>query len=400
MFEQFKQRFWLPPRAHGEAEIGRTVSFLELFYDLVYVVVIARAAHTLAEHLDWQGVLDFAAVFGLIWIAWINGTLYYDLHGRQDLRTRVFVFFQMLLLALMAVFAAHVADEDGAAFAIVFAIYMAVLAWLWYTVRRQDADEYNTITFRYLVGMVLSVVIIGSSAFLEPDVRMTVWLLYILAWLVGSIVVATTSLGPIEQSFSPSESMVERFGLFIIIVLGEVVVGAVDGMSDSERTALTITTGMLGLMIGFAFWWTYFDFVGRRLPRVGRSFVQWMYSHLPITLSIAAAGAALVSLIEHAHDERTPEATAWVLCGSIALGLCSIVITMKSLEDWDRFPTLYRPVAAATFAAAAVALVLGWLRPAPWLLAMLMLAMLVAVWIFANYRWLQLDDPEAALPEA
>ena len=208
-----------------------------------------------------------------------------------------------------------------------------------------------------------------------------------------------SSADGVDVTLAPSSSLVERFGLFIIIVLGEVVVGAVTGMSDAERTALTITTGMLGLMIGFAFWWTYFDFVGRRLPRFERgSIIQWMYSHLPITMSIAAAGAALVSLIEHAHDARTPEATAWLLGGSVALGLCSIVITMSSLDDWDRFPTLYRPVAAATLVGALAALGRAWLHPAPWLLALLLLTSLTAVWIFANYRWLQLDDPDAAIP--
>ena len=398
MFSLFRQRFWLPPRAHGDAEVDRTVSFLELFYDLVYVVVIARAAHTLAEHLNWEGVIEFAAVFALIWIAWLNGTLYYDLHGRPDLRTRAFVFLQMLLLALLAVFAADAGGEDGAAFAVVYALYMAVLGWLWYTVRRQDSEEYNTITFRYLAGMVLTVVVIGLSAFLEDDTRVMAWLIFVGAWLIASIVVGRTSFGGIEQSLAPSESMVERFGLFIIIVLGEVVVGAVTGMSDAERTALTIATGMLGLMIGFAFWWTYFDFVGRRLPKPQGSMLQWMYSHLPITFGIAAAGAAIVGLIEHAHDARTPTATAWIICGSVAVGLCAIVATMQSLEAWDRFPSLYRPVAVAIIGAAGVALVLGWLRPAPWLLAMALLATLMAVWIYATVQWLRLDDPEAALP--
>lgn len=84
----------------------------------------------------------------------------------------------------------------------------------------------------------------------------------------------------------------------------------------------------------------------------------------------------------------------------MAFGLCSIVITMNSLDDWDRFPTLYRPVAAAAVVGAALALVIGWLHPTPWLLAVLLLMTLTAVWVFANYQWLQLDDPEAALPEA
>ena len=103
-FTLFRRYFWKPPRAHGEVIEDRSVSFLELFYDLVYVVVIARAAHTLAEHVSWRGVADFAVVFGLIWIAWLNGTMYHDLHGRQDGRTRTFVFIQMALLALLAVF--------------------------------------------------------------------------------------------------------------------------------------------------------------------------------------------------------------------------------------------------------------------------------------------------------
>lgn len=84
--------FWQPPRAHGGIPEDRSVSFLELFYDLTYVVVIARAAHHLAEHVSWRGAAEFAVVFGLIWIAWLSGTLYCELHGREDGRTRAFVF--------------------------------------------------------------------------------------------------------------------------------------------------------------------------------------------------------------------------------------------------------------------------------------------------------------------
>ena len=72
-------------------------------------------------------------------------------------------------------------------------------------------------------------------------------------------------------------------------------------------TTSTIATGMIALVVGFGFWWIYFDLVGRRLPRnEGGPLVTWMLSHLPITLSIAAAGAAMVSLIGHAGDDRTP----------------------------------------------------------------------------------------------
>src|SRR4030095_14211829 len=87
--------FLRPPRPHGEVIEDRTVSFLELFYDLVYVVLIAQIAHTLAEDVSWSGVRDFAVVFGLIWIGWFNGTQFHELHGRQDGRNRSFIFLQM-----------------------------------------------------------------------------------------------------------------------------------------------------------------------------------------------------------------------------------------------------------------------------------------------------------------
>ena len=110
---RFKRWFWRPPRAHGEVIADRQVSVLELFYDLVYVAVIGQAAHHLAEHVTVRGVAEFAVVFALIWIAWINGSLYLELHGREDGRTRSIVFAQMGILVLLAVFTAEAAGASG-----------------------------------------------------------------------------------------------------------------------------------------------------------------------------------------------------------------------------------------------------------------------------------------------
>src|SRR5689334_5241084 len=127
----FKRWFWRPPRPHGDTVADRTVSFLELFYDLVYVAVISQAAHHLAEHVSGAAVAQFAVVFGLIWVAWINGSLYIEIHGRDDGRTRSVVFAQMTILALLAVFTGHAADESGPAFSIVYAVFLAVVTGLY-----------------------------------------------------------------------------------------------------------------------------------------------------------------------------------------------------------------------------------------------------------------------------
>jgi low temperature requirement protein LtrA len=400
MLRRFKGRFWQPPRAHGDVIADRTVSFLELFYDLVYVVVIAQASHTLAEHISWRGFAEFAVVFGLIWIAWLNGTLYYDLHGREEGRTRTFVFIQMMLLALLAVFTADAAGEGGTPFAVVYTLFLVVLSWLWYSVRRQDAEEYMALTKRYLVGMAVATVAMAVSAFLPDEIRTAVWALVVVGFLATSIVLGRSGDG-MRFGATTTDSLVERFGLFVIIVLGEVVVGVVSGLSETERHVESIATGLLGLMIGFAFWWTYFDFVGRRCPSTDHmALVRWMMSHLPVTLSITATGAAMISLIEHAGDDRAPTATAWLLAGSVAVGLLALIVTMHSLADYRRVLSIYRPLSYALLTAAVASLLVGWARPAPWLLALLLVAILSGVWWFAVDRWLRLDNPQDALPNA
>ena len=92
--------WWRPPRNISDRETERSVTFLELFYDLVYVILIAELAHTLSKHVNLGGVLGFAFLFVIVWIAWVNGTMYHELHGNNDIRTRVFTFLQMLTVAM------------------------------------------------------------------------------------------------------------------------------------------------------------------------------------------------------------------------------------------------------------------------------------------------------------
>ncbi|MGH8824370.1 MAG: low temperature requirement protein A [Jiangellaceae bacterium] len=390
----FKRWFWRPPRPHGETIAGRTVSFLELFYDLVYVAVIAQAAHHLAEHISVRGSAQFATVFSLIWIAWVNGSLYIESHGRDDGRTRIIVFVQMGVLALLAVFTADPVDGSGPAFAIVYATFLALVTWLFSTVRRQerqDQPEFVAETGRYVTGMAVAVAVILASALLPAGLRLIVWAGVAIAWIVSMLLAGRSAVG-LHRGMPPTASLVERFGLFTIIVLGEVVLGVVGGLSSVERNVKTITTGMIALWIGLGRWWIYFDLVGRRLPRDdGRAMANWLLSHLPITMSIAAAGAAMVSLIEHAHDVRTPQGTAWLLAGAVALGLLALAVAERTLVDAQRLFVVYQPLSLAMGAGAGAALVVGWARPAPWLLALLLVAILSVLWYFAISRFLRAD---------
>ncbi|HEY2957648.1 MAG TPA: low temperature requirement protein A [Actinomycetota bacterium] len=392
-YGRFKRWFWRPPRPHGEVIADRQVSNLELFYDLVYVAVIGQASHHLAEHVSVHGLAQFAVVFAMIWVAWINGSLYVELHGREDGRTRSIVFVQMGVLVLLAVFTADAADGSGRGFAVVYATFQVVQTGLWYSVLRQDRrdhPEYLAPTGAYVAGTGVSAALVLASAVLPAAPRLVVWAGLAVAWIVGIELIARSSRAGLP--LAPTDALVERFGGFTIIVLGEVVLGVVAGLSAAQRDAKTIVTGMLALWLGFGFWWIYFDLVGRRLPRAdGGALSNWVVSHLPITGSITAAGAGMVSLVGHAHDTTTPASTSWLLAGAVATGLLALVVTERALADAERLSVVFQPLRLALSGGAAAALLVGWLRPAPWLLALLLVAVLSAVWSFAVSRFLRAD---------
>jgi low temperature requirement protein LtrA len=138
--------------------------------------------------------------------------------------------------------------------------------------------------------------------------------------------------------------LIERFAAFTIIVLGETLTGVVAGLSGQLVSRLTLGVGLVAVVVGFGVWRTYFDFAGHRHPRPEpAASLQWMLGHLPLTAAVAAMGAAMVSLVGHAHDGRTPAATGWVLCAGAAVVLYATMLVSASLQAWPRDRGLYRP---------------------------------------------------------
>ena len=383
---RFKAWFWRPPRPHGDTIVDRRVSPLELLYDLVYVAVISQAGLHVAERLSLIRVVHFAVVFSLTWIAWTNGSLYLELHGRSDGRTRTYVFLQMGILVVLAVFARGAADEAGPAFALTYSAFLAVMAWLWYAVRRQDLTERPDLadeTGRYVLAMAGSAALMFASAFLPSALRLMVWVVLVVGWVAVLLLMGASRVG-LSRGMTPTDSLVERFGTFVIIVLGEVVFGVVEGLSLANRDLETMVTGMIALVVGLGFWWIYFDVIGGRLPKGdGRALANWILGHHPVALSIAAAGVGMVSLITHAHDRSTPAPTAWLLSGAVSLGLIALVPIARALSDAARLATVYKSFEIAAAAGAVACVLIGVTEPAPWLLALLLVLVLSLVWAVA-----------------
>jgi len=326
-------------------------------------------------------------VFTLVWIAWANGSLHHELHGRDDARGRSTFLLQILVLVAMGASIPEAGGARGAAFAAAASVLFAMLTVLWLLAARGDRPEYRRPSRLFVTGTAACAVLLAGSAFLPAGARLLAWGLLDIAYLAGFTAVLLVANSAHVAPLIITDALTERFGLLTIIVLGETLTGVVAGLAREPISGLTLTVGLVAVVVGFGAWWTYFDFAGNRLPRPApAATLQWMLSHLPLTAAIAAMGAAMVSLVDHAHDGRTPAATAWVLSAGAAVVLGATMLVAATLQAWQRDPRLYRPLAGICAAVAVACLGIGAARPAPLLLGVALVVLLSIPWVFAVAR--------------
>ncbi len=356
------RRWWQPPRKTSEREEERTVTFLELFYDLVYVVVIAEISHGLAGHIGRQGFLEFVLLFVLVWVAWLNGSMYHDLHGNNDIRTRVFTFLQMFTVAAMAVFAHNAFGAGSVGFALSFAAYQLILTYLWWRTGVHD-PLHRPLARPWVLTFLVSTVLFLASAFVPPPWRFYLWSIGLVLTVALPLVSFAWRpsdpeiLAEQERSMQVSPSAIERFGLFTIIVLGEVIVAVVRGVAGHHHLTWVVgLTAALGMLIAIGLWWLYFDFVSRHPPVADRLRTgAWIYLHLFMTMGIVATGATILNVVEHAGEPPAQEVT-WLLVGAIVVSLICIALLMGTLQLAVQYRSLYRRAAMVTAVSAALTL--------------------------------------------
>lgn len=348
---RFSQNFriwWQKPRRHEDKLPDRSVTYLELFYDLVYVVIIAQLNHTLTGELDNQGLLHFGFLFLMVWVAWFNGAVYHDAHGNNDIRTRIFTFLQMFGVAGMALFAPHAIGEGSVGFALSYAFFLSVITFLWWRTGVHD-PPHSVLSTPYAITYLFATVLMAVSVLIEEPIRYYLWALslFCMLFLPVFIIIFRRNnprvVAQMEKSPLVSPALVERFGLFMIIILGEVIVAVVQGLSHIQP--LTVTAGLtaaLGMGIAIGLWWLYFDLIAERLPRTNLfSHAAWAYLHLPLTIGIATIGATLLNIIESIDHELTMTIKS-VMVGAVCNVYASIVLISGKIQIPNSFISIYK----------------------------------------------------------
>jgi low temperature requirement protein LtrA len=355
------RRIWQPPGRYEDRPTDRRVTFLELFFDLVFVVVISQLARRLAAHPSWSGVGWFVFLFYAVWSSWGNGTLYHELHGTNDVSARVFTFAQMLAVAAMAAYIADVPGPGSAGFALGYAANTLVLVVLWFRTGLHDPSHRSAST-PYSLAYLVCAGLFAASAAVAPPARYWMWAAGLLAQVVGTLIgfhrwTPPTSQGG-EAVIATTPSLIERVGLFVIIVLGEVIVGAVGGMAELvPLDTHELVIGLLGVVVAIGLWWIYFDLVSGRAP-ISRMTQLWLYLHLPLVIAIAAGGAGVLNTVEHAN-QGVQDSVRWLLVASLSAAMLSVTAIILTLQIRRRYPQVYRPAEAALVGSAVLTLAVG-----------------------------------------
>lgn len=312
-----------------EAGQSRRASWLELFFDLIFVAAVAQVSVPLSTDYTVHGLGRYALMFFLIWWAWLGHTMYSSRFDSDDVLHRVLTFIQMFAAAAMAANAKAAFDSrDSAGFGVAYAVLRTVQSIQYLRARRlRDTRRLTTL---YAVGTGVAAVAWALAATMPIPARFYVWTVALLVDLSTPWIAARYT-----HKFPPHpEHLPERFGLFTIILLGESVAAVMRGMESQDTWPVSAAISAIsGLGLAFGYWWWYFDGVkgaAERRIQAGRhlkAFHVWTYIHFPLYLSMAVVGVGVehvISLPAGSHLQRE-ESLILVLSGLLVTILLQIV---------------------------------------------------------------------------
>lgn len=319
--------------AHSAAS-SRRVTWMELFFDLIFAAAVAQVGTPLSADYTLAGLPRYLFLFVLIWLAWTGHTLFCTRFDTDDLIQRLLVLLQSFIAAVMAANAKDALDSTSSAgFGAAYAMLRIVLVGQYLLARR--VPETRALTTRFATGYAVAACFWIASAVTPLPARYAMWAVAL------AIDLATPWFARKHSFRHPPDAahFPERFGLFTIILLGEFVAAVMRGIESQETWSVAAaSTAITSMGIGFAIWWWYFD--GAKSPaerhvrtrRQAVLFHLWNYAHLPLFLGIGVAGVGFHRAISVQPGATMAPGQGQILCAAVAVVMGALIAIGASTE--------------------------------------------------------------------
>ncbi|WP_254543837.1 low temperature requirement protein A [Halomarina pelagica] len=347
------------PALHdAESDPERHATWLELFFDLVFVVAVAELGHLLAENLTPGGIVEFAALFVPVWWVWITHSYYGDVFDDGDAVYPLATLATMFGVVVWSV-TFHGALHGGSVGYVLVYLALRALSVGLYLFAASTTPEARTLARRFAAGYSLGLALWVASLAVPEPLRFGLWAIGLAVEALSSPVVYVT-LPDVPAQVS---HMDERFGLFTIIVLGEAIVAVAAGTAEVEWALAPALAATCGFVVAVCLWWLYFEYsdatvIDRALVSdargLTRSFV-YGYGHLALFASIVATGVGIGAVIDAAAASAALSTSARiVLCGGLGVFLLGLIVV-----QWAAVQPVAGATAAVRLGAAAAFLLVG-----------------------------------------
>ncbi|MBT2472311.1 low temperature requirement protein A [Streptomyces sp. ISL-66] len=295
---------YVPMTARSRDEDHRAATPLELFFDLCFVVAIAQAGarlvHALAEGHPGTGVIGYAFVFFGVWWAWMNFTWFASAYDCDDVPYRIATLVQIAGVLVYAAGVSRAFDQNDWTVAVIGYLIMRVaLTAQWLRAASGETGTARTAALKYAAGLVVCQAGWVALLFAPDGIRRWLFLIVAAAELLVPVVAEHGHQTPWH-----AHHIVERYGLFTIIVLGETIAASTvavrSALDEHEALGELLPIAAGGLLIVFAAWWIYFAVPMHEHLTSNREAIPWGYGHVLIFGSGAAIGAGIEVAVEHA----------------------------------------------------------------------------------------------------
>lgn len=304
--------------ADGHEREERHASWLELFFDLVFVAAVGELAGALEPEVTAGTLATFFGLFVPIWAVWMAFSVYADRHDDDDLVHRVAMLVAMALAVGLAASVPAAFHGDTTPFVVAFVALRALQLGL-YARARRHVTQTSALYARFLMLYGAGGALWAASLTVDGTPR------YVL-WAAG---IAVDLAGPLSESRTAQRVAVnvahiaERFQLFLLIVLGESVAQLVSAAHDrpwSVHEGAVLAAAFATLA---ALWWVLLNAVDHvALARDPGAITRFIFVNLPLVAGIASASAGLHRAVIAADGASSiPVASRVALYGGVALAL-------------------------------------------------------------------------------